>query len=328
MTWFRWQGTGSGPGVVLPPTTGTPPVTNPGTLPAAAQPLVSWGTADTFSTWTAADGGAITTGQADPWGGTSAALVSAAGYVKSATLTWGRSVEADVCVWLKQVGGATQTTVFELYDQSAGVNRVRCDVTWLGAAISSATAVVGTILAPVAVGDGWYLIRLQTSGLVAANTHYLAVTSGGATVRIAARPTVLLGTLDACLPWSQPRAGVARVVAPSGVEDGWTYGTDHFLRGTLRFLNQYASDGEDTRSGWFGGAGDVAWAGYGIDRMVADGLAGAELTLAPHRWCAASRRYTAWLAGESAEPALEGNGSKTVTLTFRSPTAAFYGVLP
>jgi hypothetical protein len=89
-----------------------------------------------------------------------------------------------------------------------------------------------------------------------------------------------------------------------------------------------AQESPDRCSGWFGGGADKPWGGYGLDKMIADGLAGSELTIAPHYWNASSVRYTAWLAGESAEPALEGNGTKTVTLTFRSPTAAFYGVLP
>lgn len=59
--------------------------------------------------------------------------------------------------------------------------------------------------------------------------------------------------LDGAVAWSQPREGSAKVEGASGTRDAWIVGTDHHLKGQVRWVpgeTAGAVIGWDGASGW------------------------------------------------------------------------------
>jgi hypothetical protein len=102
-----------------------------------------------------------------------------AGTITRAVTFTGNGVKADSR--LVKFDGTTATYVYFVLDTTASAQRLNVTVTFnaLGV-VTSAVAVVGTVLLVEALADGVYRIHAQTTAITAANSH-LAYAMGGGT---------------------------------------------------------------------------------------------------------------------------------------------------
>lgn len=131
---------------------------------------------DMVNHWTKATGaGSATGGQADPFGGTNAVSLSdtdgavATAFTGSAAPTVGGN--NGWAVFIKQ-GTATALTV-GFYSSTASVFRGRLQVTWNANPLlaPTVTPVVGLYLGCESLGNGWWRIHGQATGVVSTDTH-------------------------------------------------------------------------------------------------------------------------------------------------------------
>jgi hypothetical protein len=140
-----------------------------------------------LNSWT--DGGTpvITTGQADPLGGTAATLIednsAAAEEYKARSLTFTGDAVKGVSVWAKahatnNPAGGGQV---QIRDTTAGAYRLQAVITFtLG--VPSVAMTVGTHLFTERYVDGWYRFQFACSSVTAANTHQMRLSPAGTTV--------------------------------------------------------------------------------------------------------------------------------------------------
>lgn len=140
-----------------------------------------------FGAWALAGGApAAVGGQADPFGGTGAWLLTD----NSGAIAQNYSVVAagltsdgtkGMAIFLKQ-GTAAVTTV-QVFDLTAALNRIAINVTWNGSAAPTLTIAqgVGQVWTPTPVpgAPGWWRIPFNGQGLVAANGNNFIVLPAG-----------------------------------------------------------------------------------------------------------------------------------------------------
>lgn len=137
--------------------------------------------------WTTTGTPVITTGQVDPWGGSTALLIedddgaANEGKVQAVTYTGDGTKAATFAV---RAGSAAAITV-GIFDATAVANRVIASVTWNGGTTAPTIAITsgtGVVFTPVPVYDRngvlWWLVSVSADGVVAANTNQLQVFAG------------------------------------------------------------------------------------------------------------------------------------------------------
>ncbi len=291
-----------------------------------AQPIIFWGSSETMSGW-GTDGPTITTGQADPFGGTTAIKASAttADGVYSPVFTLSRAQYGVGAVLLKWSAGSGFTTRVSLFDATTSATIGFCDVTWngtTGALASSAST--GLSLAPLALGGGWYLVRAG-GAVTFGNNHRVYVYprvsgSGTCDVVLAARAWCILPTLDEVALYPEPREGSQWIKGPSAAEDAWITGTDYLLAGRARFLPELATDNPEPVSGWQGtSVTSRPCATNGVMPMLAAGRDKQTLTAL---WVRGSADYYSCTLDSpmNGTPTIEDNGLRSLPLAFRMQT--------
>jgi hypothetical protein len=115
-----------------------------------------------------------TTGQDDPWGGTTASLLDVpsaqafSNYYTDPTFTG--DGEKSVSISVKE--GTSTATRFRLRDETAAADRRVVEVTWSGGVPSVASiAGSGSIYDVEDEGDGWHRVGFTAESVVAANTN-------------------------------------------------------------------------------------------------------------------------------------------------------------
>lgn len=128
------------------------------------------------------------------------------------------------------------------------------------------------------------------AGVIGATTAALALASQQARLTVALRPEppgvdnrakaariawgpglandLRLGyPFDGFATGPQPREGSETSKAPSGVEDAWTVGTEHFLEVVARWIPQYQT-ASPLATGWYGATGFAAFLTWARDKNV------------------------------------------------------------
>lgn len=141
-----------------------------------------------FGSW-GSGGGAptLTAGQSDPFGGTDAFLVEDANTGDTELLSQPVSFTGDgdkgFGIFIKEgTLSAGGTQIIQIRDNSTGTNH-HIEFTWSGGAPSISSSPNVVVLDTVAYPDGWYHMKLQATGIVAANDNrfrILPASSGAA----------------------------------------------------------------------------------------------------------------------------------------------------
>jgi hypothetical protein len=310
-------------------------------MPALVYPLVSWGTPDNLSTWTLASATA-TGGQADPFGGTGAYLLTDTsgagfGYALSPDANLqSPAANNPVTVQFMVKAGTATASLIGIGTTSPSINIANLTLTWSGGVPTSTLTydLVGTgqSLTPVALYNGWYLVGFTafTNSTGNHNAFIYPDASGAAgtgTMVAYSRPVVLL-EVDEPLIWAEPRAGHDTVQAPSGAEDAWWVGADYHFRAMARWIPSRAANTPTRISGW-DGAAEAHWVNQGVQAMLLEGARKTGLTVAPSRASSASDYVTTgghYLV-EWPAPTLEPNGLRTFPFHIRNATGGYEGWL-
>ena len=300
-------------------------------MPLATYPLIAWGSAAAINGWTDAGTPVITTGQADPFGGTSAVLVNddSAGAAEGKTTTAAGVVGDTVTLLVFAKAGTAAASAFQLRDNTAGAYRIQAALTWSGG-VPTLTCSTGTAIGTVSVGGSWYA-ALATGTWVSGNTAQVEVYGASATASATGttywylRNAVLLDYMDEVVSFARARAGSVWAQAPSGTEDAWITGTDEVLRGRLRFIPKTPTATPVVKSGWYG-ENESAGVNCGVKAMLTAGRAKTSLLWVADR-ATASTTVTCTLAQPVDQDGveLEANGDRTVAVEFRG-TSVFPGV--
>lgn len=115
----------------------------------------------------------LTSGQADPFGGTAAYLLTDDDITVSEgkTLACGFTGDGVKSGSIFMKAGSATVTTFHIVDDTAGQQRFFVDVTWSAAGVPSTNVQAGTLLWVVYVGFGWYWFGVQTTAVTAANNN-------------------------------------------------------------------------------------------------------------------------------------------------------------
>ena len=289
-------------------------------------PLVVWGSADDLSTYSQTGTCAITTGQADPWGGTSAvyltdndAATAEARYIEYTAAYTGYH-SATVCTaYLSATSsgisfgtGVTAPVSHTLHTWTAGVPV---------ASLYGGTA--GSTAAVVALGSGWYLQRIWAYALTG-ETVRLTLSPAGFTAsdtgstRYLVQSMTLLDLPDQKMTWEEPRDGSAWAQGGSGVEDAWIQGTDYRYQATfdVPYLHR---DAPASVSGW-GLPLERAGCNSGVNALLRAGRNKETLTYYADRTNTATAFGVAsYLVGPmNGAPAVQPNGDRRITLELRN----------
>lgn len=243
-------------------------------------PLIAWGSADdpSLSPWVDGSGTActVTTGVADPFGGTAAVTLNDDSAVNFESRRRATSIARngvnDFAFFIK-AGTATGCGI-AIYDLTAGVNRALMTVTWSGG-VPTVVATTGTLIGVIDVGSGWYLVLAQTNSLVVgANSNqiylYPANMSGVAntgTTSFYLRNVVALDVLDRAVAWSDPRKGSSRSQSGAGVHTAWLKGRDYRLRADVLDIPASPRANPAIVSGWYGD-NESTGINCGVDAML------------------------------------------------------------
>jgi hypothetical protein len=192
------------------------------------------------------------------------------------------------------------------------------------------SSVTGTVIANIALGDGWYLTILEATGVIAANTNqvllYPTATPGTqtGTVLFYVRPILLFGQpLDQANSFSEPRAGSKFEQAASGVEDAWISGRDYYLEGTVRWIPATATATQRPSSGW-NGAGELAGVNNGWDHFLAQAQDKQTFLWVPDR-TSPSYNVSSYLVDPiRGRPAMEPDFTRRFVLKIRSSDGSIY----
>lgn len=140
-------------------------------LEAARTNLV---TQDNLASW--AGSASVTTGVDDPTGGTGAFTVTDADGVslvdrnRGVTFT-GDGVKSAIFVVRERTMASAGVQHVGIWDLTAGAWRVKADITGWVAGEPTVSMATGTLLEKFEVEGGWWVLRLQTTSVTAANTH-------------------------------------------------------------------------------------------------------------------------------------------------------------
>lgn len=301
-------------------------------MPLATLPMVAWGSAADINAWSSAGTPIVTTGQSDPFGGTSAVLVNddSAGAAEGKTTTQA-NVTGDTCTLLLFAKAGTATaSAFQLRDNTAGAYRIQGNLAWSGG-VPTLTCSTGTAIGTASVGGSWYAV-LATGTWLTGATAQLEVYGASATASATgttywyARNAILLDYVDEVVSFPRPRAGSVWGRSMSGVEDAWITGTDRILTGRIRHVPQVASAWPTLKSGWYG-ENETAGLNCGVASFLTAGRAKTSLLWVPSRAAASSNTVSCYLSAPMDEDRveLEGNGERALRFELRS-TSVFAGV--
>ncbi len=296
-------------------------------------PLIVYGTAEDLTTWTDVSTPVTTGSQADPFGGTGAAKIqddnaAALEYKKKTVVFTEDGAHVIGIVWKESTPAPSDgKSRFQIRDSTAGSTRARGVITWSTGAISS---IVGTLIANIALGDGWYLTIIEATGIVAANTNEVHLQPTGSTVAqtgtvlFYVRPVLLFGEhLDKAQTFSEPRIGSQFVQARSGVEDAWVGGRDQRLDGTVRWIPATPTATPRPASGW-NGAGELAGVNNGWDDFLAQAQDKQTFLWVPDR-TAPSLNVSSYLVEPlQGKPGLESDFTRNLELKIRSSDGSRY----
>jgi hypothetical protein len=194
---------------------------------------------ENFALWTAENTPILTSGQADPSGGTLAYLhnddsaVNAERIIETVTFTG----DGEKAFGLSMRGGNSATSLFGIFDLTAGVWRHRVGVTWTASVPTLSDLAGAGTLFPVVYQSGsgataWYRLLASATGVVAANTNrfYIGATGDSPTLT---GTTFIFGANA----WNSPvplpyrsTTGVPVITGSSLVIDGATASISNWLR--------------------------------------------------------------------------------------------------
>ena len=289
-------------------------------------PLVAWGSPADINAFTSVNTPTISSGVADPFGGTGAYTVNdndgAATEYKYTEVTF--PVDGTHQLVTYATFGSATTSHVTLYDATAATFRAVLQFAWSGGVptctISNGS---GTVHGTISVGAGWYCVLWGADGIVSANTNRLhlygattTASSIGATTYYL-RNTVLLSYVDGATTWPEPREGSQWAVAPSGTEDAWIVGTDWHLAGDVRHIPDTPTDWPETVSGWYGG-NEATGVNCGVAAMLSAGRDKQALLWAKDRSDASSYVSGYLVEPMRGRPELEGNWRRRFPIELRS----------
>lgn len=133
-----------------------------------------------FGAWTTSGSPVLTSGQADPAGGTSAYLIAdddgaAQEYITLTPTFTTDAVSKAVSIFLKMgTSLAASGSDIQLRDTTAGADRLLMNVTWSNGA-PTVTATTGTHIGTTRYRDGWYRFLFRTTAVTVANTNALRI---------------------------------------------------------------------------------------------------------------------------------------------------------
>lgn len=136
------------------------------------------------TTWTNS-GTALTSGQSDPAGGTSAYSINddsalAAESVSITPTFTTDAVSKSIALFVK--AGTATTTVVQLQDTTAVADRLLVSIAWSTGGVPTPTASTGTLVGTVRHPSGWYRILCRTTAVTVANTNTLFLYPAGTTM--------------------------------------------------------------------------------------------------------------------------------------------------
>ncbi len=287
-----------------------------------AQPIIFWGSSETMTGY-GTNGPTLTTGQADPFGGTTGLRASATTNqsIYSPTFVLSGNNRGSVAALVKWSAGSGFTTSVSLVDETASVTRATSELVWSGGTGVMASY---TGLTPLSLGNGWYLVRASGT-IVSGNTHRMYIVprvagSGTCDVVVAARAWCILPSLDDVALFPEPREGSQWIKGPSASEDAWITGTDYVLQGAARFLPESATDDPEPVSSWWGNSVTARpCTTHGVVQFLAAGRDKQTLTAL---WVRGSADYyTCTLDSPmNGTPTIEDNGLRSLPLAFRMQT--------
>lgn len=294
-------------------------------------PLVAWGTADDLSTYTQVGTIAVTAGQTDPFGGTSAYLLNdtlATGigdvsYRRTASTVL-RGTQVPVEYFIRE--GTSPYSLVVLYDVTASVERLVGLVSWSGG-VPSPTTGGGTALTMVAVGGGWYLARFLSSTIVSGNSHQLRLYATSAngmetgTVYYYVRNHALLDVPATYRRFARPRGGYETAVSPSGTRDSWSYGDEWVRSARQSWVPATARDNPVSVSG-FVGENELTGVNCSVEAMLRAGWDQQTMRWVPSRSaCTVYQDVYLTAPGKDWRPDAEGNGDTAFDLELVSASA-------
>ena len=240
-------------------------------------PLIAYGAFEDLSTWQTVGTPVITTGQADPFGGTDAYLLDdndgAAAEIVFETFVVATALDQPVAVFLRE--GTAAVTDVDFRDQTATTLRHTVRITCATGIVTTVSG-AGVIIQPIALGGGWFLLLFTANSIVAGNTHAVRIHPAGTTasntgtVTAYVRSVLVMGeALDNANAWTQPREGSRFSQGADGTEDAWIIGDDHKLKGVVRWIPPTFQQNPRTASGWDGRAPfagvDTGWNAFLTD---------------------------------------------------------------
>ena len=293
------------------------------------QPLIAWGLAvDIDADMSNVNAVGVTTGVADPFGGTDAYTLDddsgstiegkAKAFVATSTRIW-------FDVFIKQ-GTAAISTV-DIYDDDASILRARFALTWSGLTIA-VTNGAGLTLPVISLGDGWYFFRGRADGIVAGSIHHIRINgstaSGTGSTTYYLRKAVLFDFPDAPMSFPLKREGSRKRQLRSGLWSTWDVGDEFIYKSRVRFIPKDPTATPYAVSGW-DGDGPAIGVNTGVERLLVDnGAADDSLVIALDRAiCAVNKSAVLIPVDESVS--IEQNGMRAFPLTLSAVTP-FEGV--
>jgi hypothetical protein len=294
-------------------------------------PLIAWGTADDLSTYTQVGTCSVTTGQTDPFGGTTACSLNDTDVANTAyrkkTVAFTTSGAQVLLSCAK--GGTSTRSLIEII--GAG-NRGGLQMDWSGGVPTFSAINGATLVGSFAMGSSWYAAIWQTaSSLVKTDTNEInyepASTNAAATgtAIFCVRNVVLTDLVDTPVSWSQPKPGYLAAEGPSGTQDSWSYGTNRYMGGNLTNIPPNPTASPILMSGWYG-ENEAASVNCGIDTMLRAGWDKQSLVWVPDRTVCSTNQTGYMMAPDPSyrpEPLPNGNRKVPFSLVGSSVFTGF-----
>lgn len=307
-------------------------------------PMIAWGDPEDLTVFTeqGTGTGTLTGGQTDPFGGTDAALIDdtepgwAVTYYRQGPSHALYGDYAIVEVFVKQ-GTATESAVWLVDRDASDAARGFAIVVWDGAFTYVSGQYEDTVLDFIAMGNGWYVLRMKSNPLVSGNACALWLwgtsnqsTDTGSTYYYI-RNHVLLDAVDNYRQYADPREGYSTTEAPSGVREAWDQGTNYRRTMTVRDVPMVSRTNNTvgvsalvqgpTTSGFYG-ANEAVGFNCGIEAMLLEGMAMQPLTWVPDM-TDATVSETVYLVSPTVgwTPQLQPNGQFTFDLELVTTSA-------
>jgi hypothetical protein len=137
---------------------------------------------ENFGGWTAGGAPTLTSGQADPFGGTAAYLIDDNDGVVAERVFLGVTFSTDgtkpLACFFRQGSASSITGLIGLWDNSAAAWRHKLNVSWSGGVPTVTTGVGSGSIFPVENwGGGWWRVRFTAAAVVAANANQIFIGS-------------------------------------------------------------------------------------------------------------------------------------------------------